>query len=81
MVELTDVQVSIFGRPNFACARTAKVLIAAGEYKDGGKKAEYEQAVFIHWASTLLEKHGKDEWAGVASKILDRCIKKLEEPS
>lgn len=76
MVELDENQISIMGRPNFACARMAKLLIAAGLYEDKEKKAEYEQAVFIHWSLELLKTHG-DKWADEAEKILQECAIKV----
>lgn len=76
MIKLTTNQVLILGRPNFLCAREAKLLIAAGIYEDKENKAEYEQAVFIHWASGLLEKHG-DEWGKVGAEILNVCAENL----
>ena len=47
MIKLSNDQIDILGRPNFACAKIAKHLIAAGVYENKAKKAEYEQAVFI----------------------------------
>ncbi len=35
------------------------------------KKAEYEQAVYIHWASNLLDKHG-DNWRDEGNKIIQQ---------
>lgn len=75
MITLTNEQVSILGRPNFACAQIAKVLIEAGVYEDKESNAEYEQAVFIHWASDLLDKHG-DNWKAVANSILKDLLNK-----
>ena len=70
MKMLSDDEIEILGRPNFACASVAKLLISAGLYEDKAKKAEYEQAVFIHWASNLLREHG-DNWKKEAARILD----------
>ena len=70
MIKLTDDEIFILGRPNFACAHVAKLLIKAGVYEDKAQKAEYEQAVFIHWASGLLEKHGSD-WKRKSQYLLD----------
>lgn len=50
------------GRPNFAVARIAFLLIEEGLYKrneGGGGKAEDEQAIAIHWLLTMYEKHGE----------------------
>lgn len=76
MIELTNDQVKVFGRPNFACANIAKVLIAAGVYKADAQKSEYEQAVFIHWASGLLAEHGPD-WSKVAEKTISALVAEL----
>lgn len=75
MIELTEDEIEIFGKPNFATAPYAKLLIGAGVYKDGGSKAEYEQAVFMHWASGLLKEHGEN-WRKVAGDILLECSTK-----
>lgn len=72
MIKLTDDQIDILGRPNFACAQIAKLLIRAGVYEDKAKKAEYEQAVYIHWAQGLLEEHG-DGWREAGLTILKQC--------
>lgn len=77
MIKLTEQQVAVFGRPNFTCAQIAKLLIAAGEYENGPEKAEYEQAVYIHWASNLLSTHGED-WKSVGNKKLGELIDKLK---
>lgn len=73
MIKLTKNQIDILGRPNFACAQVAKLLIASELYEDKESKAEYEQAVYIHWASDLLEKHG-DAWRDEGNKILENLI-------
>ena len=77
-VRLTDSQIEILGKPNFACARVAKLLIAGRLYENKVKKAEYEQAVFIHWASDLMETHG-DNWKGVGENILTGISTRLRE--
>jgi len=69
MIELSKEQISVLGRPNFACARIAQVLIRTGVYAPVRANAEYEQAVFIHWASGLVEQHG-EKWAEVADRLL-----------
>lgn len=74
-ITLTKNQISILGRPNFACARIAQLLIKAGLY-EGKAKAEHEQAVFIHWASNLLDKHG-DDWGSEADKIIEDLLQQL----
>jgi len=76
-IQLTKDQVSVLGRPNFACANMAKVLIAGGLYAEGPPKAEYEQAVFIHWASNLLDKHGEN-WGKEGDKILKELCEKIK---
>lgn len=73
MIKLSNEQIAVLGRPNFKCARVAQVLIAAGIYEDNKKSAEYEQAVFIHWALGLLEKHGEN-WQDEGNKILSGCL-------
>ena len=78
MIELTKDQIFILGRPNFACAAIAKLLIKSGLYAEKGKKAEYEQAVYIHWASDLFDNYGSD-WGVEANKIIDVLCKQLKE--
>jgi hypothetical protein len=73
MIELSNNQISILGKPNFACAPIAKLLIKHSIYEDKENKAEYEQAVFIHWASDLLEKFG-DGWVDEAKRIIDKLL-------
>ena len=68
-IELTKQQIEVFGRPNFMCSGVAKLLISSGIYKEGPNKAEYEQAVCIHWSSELLRVHG-DNWLDVGRAIL-----------
>lgn len=77
-ITLTKNQIWILGRPNFACAGVAKLLIAGELYEDVAKKAEYEQAVYIHWASNLLDKHG-DNWWEEGNQILKDLCKQLVE--
>jgi hypothetical protein len=77
MIKLSDTQIDILGRPNFACAQIAKLLIAAGIYEDKAKKAEYEQAVFIHWATGLLDEHG-EKWREVAQTKLTEYAEKIK---
>lgn len=69
-IELTKQQINILGTPNFIAAPMAKILIKAGLYADGGKKVEYEQAVYIHWATGLLDEHGEN-WRQEAIKIFE----------
>ena len=78
MIKLTHAAIGVLGTPNFVAANPAKILIAAGLYEDKGKKVEYEQAVYIHWAWGLLEEHGP-LWKKEGEKILKECCKKLEE--
>ena len=78
MITLTKDQISILGRPNFSCAVAAKILVAGGLYEDKGRKAEYEQAVYIHWASSLLDKHG-ERWAEEGNKIIYELCERLKE--
>jgi len=77
-IQLTQSQVEVFGRPNFSCARISHVLIKAGVYEKGEYKAEYEQAVYIHWASNLLENHGEN-WKQVGNETIKKLLVKLEE--
>jgi len=70
MIKLTEQQIAVFGRPNFLCSGVAKLLISHGLYERGPNKAEYEQAVCIHWTSELLREHG-DNWRDAAQHILD----------
>ena len=77
MITLTKDQISIFGRPNFSCREVAHVLIKSGVYKDGGAKSEYEQAIYIHWASNLLDMYGEN-WRNVGEKILKGLCEKLQ---
>jgi len=78
MIKLDDIQIEILGKPNFACAAIAKLLIAAAVYEDKAQKAEYEQAVFIHWAMALYEKHG-DKWRAAAKVALAECHQAIED--
>ncbi|AMC34789.1 hypothetical protein [Janthinobacterium sp. B9-8] len=77
MIKLSDTQIKILGRQNFACMRIAQLLIAAGIYEDKAKKAEYEQAVFIHWASALFDECG-EKWLEVAETKLDELNEKIK---
>ena len=70
MITLTEQQISVLGRPNFLCSGVAKILIHCGLYAPGPNKAEYEQAVCIHWTSELLRTHG-DNWCAEAKRIID----------
>ena len=77
MIKLTDNQIAILGKPNFSCAQPAKLLIAADVYEaKTSRLAEYEQAVFIHWAQGLLAEHG-DNWAEAGKAILIECVENL----
>jgi hypothetical protein len=78
LIKLTENQIKILGIPNFACAQQAKLLIACGVYEDKESKAEYEQAVFIHWASELLTEHGQD-WSKEGNKVLKKCAEQVAE--
>lgn len=78
MIKLSTDEIEILGRPNFACAQVAKLLIASGLYEDKGRKVEYEQAVYIHWASDLIVEHGND-WKRQAGKILSNLIDKTQQ--
>jgi hypothetical protein len=69
MIKLNEQEVSILGMPCFRCAGIAKLLIEAEVYENKAQKAEYEQAVFMHWAMTLYKEHGEN-WREEASKIL-----------
>ena len=74
MIKLSVDEIEILGRPNFACARVAKLLIEHAVYEKGSEKSEYEQAVFIHWASGLLKMHGSN-WKKEADEILTNLQK------
>ena len=76
MITLCKAQIEILGRPNFSCAPFAKLLIARGVYEDKEKKAEYEQAVFIHWASALYDLHGEN-WMEEGNKIMVSLAKEV----
>lgn len=80
MIELSSDEIAILGRPNFSCARIAQILIASGMYKKGESKAEYEQAVYIHWASGLLKKHGEN-WLQVRNETLRNLRDTLADKS
>ena len=77
-IELTSIEIEIMGKPNFACARVARLLIDSGLYKKGPEKAEYEQAVFIHWALLLKDLHG-DDWKTHGENILNECHQNLNK--
>lgn len=68
-IELSDTDIEILGTVCFVAAPIAKALIAAGIYENKASKAEYEQAVFIHWALGLRDEHG-DEWRHAGHAIL-----------
>ena len=78
MIQLTETQISILGRPNFVCANIAKILIRGGVYAKGPAKIEYEQAVFIHWANALYLKLG-DEWSEEGERIIKEIFNNLSE--
>lgn len=80
MINLSKNQIDILGRPNFACAQVAKLLIAFKLYEDKENKAEYEQAVYIHWASDLLEKHG-DSWIAKGNEIISELVEAHDKES
>lgn len=69
MIKLTNDEIEVMGTPCFASAHYAKMLIRHGLYEDKAKKAEYEQAVFTHWALGLLKEHGSN-WKVEGNKIL-----------
>lgn len=73
-IELSKDQVDILGRPNFACVQITNLLIKNGVYAAGPRKAEYEQAVCIHWMLQLMEAHG-DNWKSEADKLLGQYVK------
>lgn len=78
-IELTKDQVAILGRPNFLCTQYADVLIRAGVYADASHKTEYKQAVYIHWALQLLEKHGPVVWADFAVQQMNELAESLKQ--
>lgn len=69
MIKLNVDQINIMGRSNFSCSQIAPLLITGGVYEAQENKAGYEQAVFIHWALGLYERHG-DKWSDEANAIL-----------
>lgn len=73
-IELTKHQIEVLGHTNLACA---KVLIDSGQYKQPPSEdsREYRQAVYIHWASGLLDKHGEG-WKVEANHIIKELIAK-----
>lgn len=79
MITLNSDQIEILGKPNFSCAPIAKHLIAGGLYDKAPKsqKAEYEQAVFIHWANDLYSNHG-ESWRKVGGLILKEIQIKID---
>ncbi len=78
MIELTKSQIDILGRPNFTCSAIANLLIESGVYKRGPKKAEYEQAVCIHWLSGILNEHG-ESWRVEARRIVKDLTAKVRQ--
>ena len=77
MIKLNDDEIQILGTPCFASAGMAKLLIKAGIYDDRAKKAEYEQAVFAHWALDLYAHHGSN-WKKEADRILRECYEAIK---
>ena len=77
MIKLNDDEIQILGTPCFASAGMAKLLIKAGIYEDKEKKAEYEQAVFAHWAWDLYAYHGSN-WKKEADIILRKCYETIK---
>lgn len=76
MIELSQDQIDVYGRPNFACMKLSALLIAAGVYKRPEKvRAESEQAITIHFLAGMLEKHGEN-WREETDKFIDECIAK-----
>lgn len=81
MIELTQNQIDVFGRPNFTCIKLSALLVAAGVYKKPEKvRAESEQAITIHFLSGMLEKHG-EKWREETDKFIDECIAKTVAPT
>lgn len=68
MIELSDDQIRILGRPNFTCREIAHRLGEFGLYKVS-KRSESEQAVAIHFLLDQYDKHG-DSWLEEANKTL-----------
>ncbi len=83
-IVLTEDEVGILGRPIFACAKYAHLLIGGGAYATypgkGNHKAEYEQAVFIHCAMDNYKKHGQS-WSDEMTKILNSCADNIQKMS
>lgn len=71
MIELNDNTKKIMGTMCFQSARFSHRLIELGLYpkQPEHQKAEYEQAIFMHWALNLEAEHG-DNWDVEGQKIL-----------
>ncbi len=71
MIELTDRTMKIMGTMCFQSARFSHKLIELGVYpkQPTNHKAEYEQAIFMHWALNLEAEHG-EKWFEEGQKVL-----------
>ena len=70
-VEFTDRTRKIMGTTCFQSARFSHRLIELGVYpkQPSNHKAEYEQAIFMHWALNLEAEHG-EKWFEEAQKVM-----------
>ncbi len=77
LTELNDDLKDILGRPCFACARVAQLLVKAGKYVDVRPKAEDEQAVMIHWTLMLYLEHGP-KWRDEANRLVKEMFEQTQ---
>jgi hypothetical protein len=69
--EMSEELKSILGTPCFAIAGECEIFRAGGH--EIARKAEAEQAFFIHWALNLYFEHG-DNWRQVGGKELEAIV-------
>ena len=79
-ITLNADQVEILGKPNFACADLAKLLFESGTYKKDSHKAEYNQAVVIHWLNSIYEEFGSG-WRKEVSGRVQIMIDAVSSPT
>ena len=77
-ITLTKEQIEVFGRPNFSCSSIARILVSKCVYAEIPPRSENEQAVAIHFMSSMLEKYGSN-WKIEAEKVLKKLNAKHEE--
>jgi hypothetical protein len=77
LAELNEDLKDILGRPCFACARVAQLLVKAGKYVGVKPKAEDEQAVMIHWTLMLYLEHGS-EWRAEANRLVKEMLEQTQ---